>query len=398
LILPYRYSDRRTTPNEETIGARLASLIQQEVLFSMLKYESIGATELVSYGGKLCDVNDVIRMVTDPDNQRSVPVGGGLAIIWGRIYEEGDSIFVQSYVRFVLVGVDNTITVSLSTKDKPVELRATLPSQGVAMAPRRMTTKDFREIEARSARTLVLRDEPNEAVPSRTYPRGPHEPLTYWVVDHRGDWMRIKSQMTGEEGWVRARFDDEPWSLRRLLPELAYLDGVIGYLRLETKVGSQLRNGIRLRTWMETAFARYEREVGTDAAREAIALSRVLLGKIVWSQSYRLANPGAAKPGAELFREAWTLIPESSEARNLAAVTSQLLRTEYELTRESIAAINTGLLGAIAMDGRNLQALRNLENLYRYAMTQPELSTYTRPELEQRLTLLKEAQAAALRR
>ena len=68
------------------------------------------------------------------------------------------------------------------------------------------------------------------------------------------------------------------------------------------------------------------------------------------------------------------------------------------LTRESAAEIDTGLLGAIAVNGRNLLALRNLEKLYRYMTTQPELSNYTSSELEERLSLVKEAQSAAMTR
>ena len=396
LVLPYRYSDRRAPSNKTTIGARLASLIQQEALFSMLKYENIGATELVSVNGELCDVNAVISMVTSGSNQRRVRPGSGLAIIWGRIYEDGDDIFVQSYVRFLLPDVPNTITVPLATKDMPLEFEAAIPAQGVALAPRRMTNNDFGEIEARAASVLVLREKPDERAKSLPYPHGPNEPLTYWVVDQKGEWMKIKSQLTGQEGWVRARFDDELWSLRRFLPELGYLDAVVAYLQLRAK--SRPNNSARILTWMENAFAQYARAVGVDGAREAVALSQAMLGQVVWSQSGGVANRDDAQRAAKLFREAQALSPESSEARNLSAVTLPLLRSENVLTRESAAEIDTGLLGAIAVNGRNLLALRNLEKLYRYMTTQPELSNYTSSELEERLSLVKEAQAAAMTR
>jgi hypothetical protein len=395
LILPYRYSDRRTPANEISIGARLAALIQQETLFSMLKYESVGATEVVSHDGELCDVNDVIRRVTRTNNARSVRPGSGLVIIWGRIYEDGDDIFVQSYIRFLLPGVSNTIPVPFRTAGDPLRFEAVLPAEGVAMAPRHMTSKDFQEIELRAAKTLVMRDKPDESAPPHPYAHGPYEPLTYWVVDQKGDWMKIKSQVTGQEGWVRARFDDELWSLRRFLPELAYLDGVIAYLQL--RVQSRPNNASRVRTWMQNALTRYEHDVGVDATREAVALSRAMLGQVIWPQSGDLANREDAQTAAKLFREAQSLIPESSEARNLGAVTSPLLRAERELTREAVVEINRGLLGAIAVDGRNQQALQNLEKLYRYVRTQPALRLYSDSELDERLSLLKEAQADATR-
>ena len=396
LILPYRYSDERTGPTEQTVGARLASLIQQETLFSMLKYASVGATELVSHDGTLCDVNEVIRRVTRDINTGSVLPGKGLAVLWGRIYQDGSNIYVQSYIRFLVRGADSVFNITLRTNGEPITFEVAIPSQGVALAPRRVESRDFEQIESRAAETLVLRVEPDERAKTRPYSQYPHEPLTYSVVDQKGDWMRIQSQLTGREGWVRARNEDESWGLRQFLPELAYLDGVLAYLRIRIDPIPE-RNSSDYAEAQEAVaklFAWYEQDVGVDAARDAVGLSRAILGQMRWIQSRNGRESADAQMAAKLFQEARSIIPDSSEARNLAAITSPWLKNDGMLTRESIAEINDGLLGAIAVDGQNQLALRNLEKLYRYLKTQTALSPYDGVVLDERLSIVKQALAA----
>ena len=79
-----------------------------------------------------------------------------------------------------------------------------------------------------------------------------------------------------------ARTDSKEWDLRRFLPELAYLDGVIGYLRLSTTERVPLTNNpTRSYKWIQRAFAEYESKVGDDAAANATGLSKAMLGMLL---------------------------------------------------------------------------------------------------------------------
>lgn len=383
LVLPYRYSgEARGELN--SAGKRLTALIQQETLFAMLKYGSVGATELVQVGNRPCDVREVLQRVERRSGEGSLRPGHGLAIIWGRIYEEGADLYVQSYVRFLRVGEREAINVALP---EPVSLTftAALPAQAVALVPRRLTKDDLAAIEGRAARALVMHQDPRDTAAGRPLARG-GEPLSYGVIDAQGDWMRIRSFITGESGWVRARTDDDAWALRRLMPELAYLEGVVAYLRLRTAARVPINTDPqRLYAWMEQAFGYYERQVGQDAAPDAVGLARAMAGVVRWDRAD--ATGAERRQAAQLFQQALEHIPESADARVLAAVTGPLLAEPTAARDETLTKIDRGLLGAFAVDPHHRLARQNLELLY-----DPDRKTfgpYSQDDLQRRRELAK---------
>ena len=389
LVLPYRY-EAKIRFDERSAGARLVALIQQETLFSMLKYGSVGATELISERGELCDVRDVLSRIIRENTLRA---GRGLAMIWGRIYEEESQLYVQSYIRFMRRDEQETIRIDLSAPgNQTLQFIASLPAQAAAMMPRRLTRKDLAEIERRSAETLILRREPRDNAPGKSLQASTSEPLTYGVVGVKGEWMQIRSYVSGETGWVRARIENEGWALRRFLPELAYLDGVIAYLRLRTAPRVPLTNDPkRVYGWMQSAFTNFETAVGKDAVPEATGLAKAMMGLVVWTQPALAAGADARSRGAQLFQEAVERMPASPDARVLAAVTSPLLTQGPKANKESLAKIDQGLLGAVAVDPHSASALENLERLYQFASRNASLAPYGSEELQARLAAIKTA-------
>lgn len=394
LILPYRYGGGdHPASTAQNVGDMLAPMVQQDTLFSMLKYSSVGATELVSNDGQLCDVNIVLSRITRPDNQNRLRPNKGLALVWGRIYEHGTDVFVQSYVRFLIQTERKEFSVPLRMKSDAVSFEVALPAQGVAFAPRHIKKQDFLAIRSNAERVLVLRDAPRESANIIPYNRGPSEPLSYWVEGEQEGWMKIRSQLTGHKGWVKAQFDSEKWALRRFLPELNYLDGVIAYLWM--RIDTKRVNNNRAHDWAQKYLALYEAEVGIDGAREAAALSRILRGHLHWMRSRNGQELAEAQAAAKLFREAVDLTPDSSDALNLAAVTSPWIQKPNTLSRDVIIEINKGLLSAIAVDSKNRQVLANLDRLYRYLKSDISLSPYSQAVLDERLLILNEALAGA---
>lgn len=289
LVLPYRYTGNRYG-NQDSSGSRLAALIQQEALFGMLKYGSVGATELVWQHGDGCDPRAVIDRVLSGSGPGKVRPGHGLVVMWGRIYEEGSQLYVQSYLRFLRRGRAETFEVALAgTAGTPLALTAELPAQAVAFAPRRLTQGDLAAIEKRARSALLLHDDNRR--PIGPLAKSDAEPLAYGVIDARDGWMKIRSIITGQTGWVPARVDTGAWSLRRFLPELWYLDAVIGYLRLRT--GDVVPPTSNLRAQFEAVergLGEYDKAIGVDAAPEAASLGRAMLGTLVWT------TPGLRPP------------------------------------------------------------------------------------------------------
>lgn len=393
-VLPYRYTSGKQGDTSST-GARLAALIQQEVLFAMLKYGAIGATELYAPSASACDVREAIARVTRGNGPGTLQPGHALAIIWGRIYEEGSEVYVQSYIRFLRRDRDEAIEVALQDAlGAQLALNAPLPAQAVAMPPRRMTQQDVREIEQRARETLVLHAAPDAYAAKRPLGRGHDEPLSYGVTQVRGEWMYVQSQITGEAGWVRARSDTDAWALRRFLPELGYLDGVIGYLRLRTVDRMPLTTDARrMYGWVANAFDAYARALRPQGAPEALALARALQGVLLWTVPALAPEGGHRREAARMFDTALEQMPESSALRTLAAVTSPWLQTEPALTRAAFARVDAGLLGALAVDQSNQNALRNLERVYAYAAERPDGSGYAPDAARARLDLVRRSLA-----
>ena len=393
LVLPYRYTGKQTSDLKST-GSRLAALIQQETLFAMLKYGRVGATELVSEGDHFCDVREVLKLVMDRTDQYKFRSGHAVVIIWGRIYEEGQDVYVQSYIRFLRRDASETIQVNLlGPEDRRLQLTATIPEQAVAMVPRKLTKGDIDQIEQNAAKTLITHQTPDENTPGKPLAQSPFEPLAYGVVDARDGWMKIRSYITGRTGWVRARDDNEAWSLRRFLPELGYLDGVVGYLRLRTAKQVPLTNNPkRTYKWIEKAFTSYETAVGKEAAANAIGLSKAMMGLLLWEQ-HELIDIHEYKPvAANLFQEAVKNIPGSPEARVLATITAPFLQGEPTIDKKTMSQVDAGLLGALAIEPRSTSTLQNLQQLYELAVHTNGFGSYGVEELNARLAVIKAAQ------
>jgi len=387
-VLPYRDARSDTQPHGSA-SWRLPALIQQEVLMSLLKYGSVGVVEVTQNGTAVCDVREVIARATQGTGSGRLKPGHGLVLIWGRIYEDGPQLYVQSYLRFLRRDEADAITVALPARTgPPLLLDATLPAQAVAMPPRRITQKDIQAVEARARTALVLHDEPDARARSQPFVTDPDTPFSYGVSKTRGDWMYITT--LGRGGWVRVRNEASGWSLRRFLPELAYLDAVAGYLRLRTAPVVPLTvNPVRLMGHVDAGFAAFDQAVGADAAPDARALARAMRGLLQWQADAIQPTDESRRSAALAFAEAASLTPESPMLRNLAAVSAPYRTLPVKMGAEALAEIDAGLLGALALDGGNPLVLRNLERVYDRLAAEEAQTVYDTQELKRRQVLVR---------
>jgi len=405
LVLPYRYTGGRFE-EEAAAGSRLAALIQQESLFAMLKYGSVGATELVWKAGFDCTPPAVMNRVLGSSGPGKVRPGHALIVVWGRIYEEGDELYVQTYLRFLRRDRSESIDVTVpGTGVQPLVLTAGLPAQAVAFVPRRLTRKDLAEIEIRAREALVLREAPSFTSKSMgPLAPSPMEPLAYGVIDARDGWMLVRSFITGTQGWVPARWESPAWSLRRFMPELAYLDAVAGYLRLRAQdVAPPTSNPQAQFDAVRGGLAAYERAIGNDVAPEAAGLARAMTATLLWTvpglqlrdvseeKQPQVAQRPPRRAAAQLFEDARKVLPESPGTRVLAAVTSPYLTAEPLAGAPAFAKINEGLVDALAVGATFSAALNNLERLYTHLARVPGASPYGQPELTRRLEIVRGA-------
>lgn len=386
VILPYRYTGEKKHQMLSEAGQQLSRLLQLETLFALVKYGSIGAVELVGEPAG-CQVDRILEQLTQGSRQGSLRPGHGLILLWGRIYEEGSDIYLQSYLRFLRGKTSEELRFSFSGGD---EFLARLPAQAFSFPPRRLTRDDLQQITTRFADSAVIRQQPDLGSPGKSLAAWPAwKPLAYWVSEIRGDWMHIQAQDSSGSGWVRARLDPKAWPLREKLPELTLLDALAGYLRYQ--VG---RDVAEVKPAPEATLGQVQKTLAlylsqTEGQAEALPQAVGLAAEGI----LRLRSGGgeAARQVAPLFSRVRNLVPQNAEAHNLAVLGQWLLARQG--SDISGASLVQGLLDAVAVEPSNPQTLANLETLYHQFQRAPEQSPYPSAELAQRLSTLQQIRA-----
>lgn len=225
VVLPFS-APRALASQSDEIGRRLAALVQRETLLSIVSFGSVGAVQLVGDPEAGCTPEVVLAKLTgrEPGARSPLAAGRGLVMVWGRLYADGDEIYLQTFVRFLRHGVDEAVTLPVGA-GRSVTLRPS--TQAFACVPRRIARADLDRIDAAFAEADLVRSAPGGGV-ARQIP--PDVAFSYYVTEVRDDWMHIRTHDGDIEGWVRARTDTPEWSLRRWMPELSFVRGVVGYL------------------------------------------------------------------------------------------------------------------------------------------------------------------------
>jgi hypothetical protein len=395
-VLPYRYDGPKRSSELDRSSQQIAALAHFEVLFSMLKYGEIGAIDLLAEPGRACDVDQVIERLTRASNSRALQPGQTAVLLWGRLFEEGEQLYLQSYARFFRMGGKGPERESIVVAygNPKLQLSAELPAQGIAFPPRRIAKRDLEAIAREFTRSMVVRREARLDSPGTPLEYDPARPYPYWVSRTQGDWMWIEPMLGGPAGWVRARTGNEAagtFSLQRWLPELAYVDALNGFMRLRAAQAGPFRASAeemnRWRSWIDAGFARFQEAVGDADAPEATGVAQAVRGFVLWTK------PGETNErvqAARLFADARERMPDYAAARNLAAVTQPLLVEASALDKSAAALMGRQLLGALALDSGADAVLYNLERYYRALAERPQLSPYPPDDLVRRLDVVRD--------
>jgi hypothetical protein len=386
VVLPYE-----APPGIATVGGmgeRLSGLLQLEVLRSIAKFGSVGAVQMVGAPAD-CDPEVVVAKLLGraPGAQTTLRKGQGLVAVWGRFYSEGGNVFVQTFCRLLRSGVDETFDLVVGGQPFSGQLSA----QAFACAPRKVTIEDIGNFEQQFARSTIVRSEPNDAASGiRMTP----EPLPYWISDTQGDWMKIDARMGGVRGWIHLGGARDTWSLARWLPELTYIEGMVGYLRYT--IAAQQSAPTRP-AWIESAMrALVEYEQSFAPQPGAVGAAPSLPWRTALAGAVQLQLRGvltATKPDAtdadrlnamRLFDRAAVLLPHDANARNLAAIMGLSLALgpgHPELSPKQMAA---DLLQALGAEPGNHRVLANLQSAYRALLAPPAVAGVALSEDERR--------------
>ncbi|HUI56583.1 MAG TPA: hypothetical protein VLY04_16520 [Bryobacteraceae bacterium] len=310
IVLPYRNKDA-ASPDLERAGSQLTLLLQQTILFSALKFPSIGTVRMVAQNPSQvadCQTSLVAPKILGqaPGAAQQLSPDGAAILLWGQIYKEGDQIYLCSYARLVKRGTD--VAMESSGGGHGI-FSARLPADGMTFPARTITTGLLEEVGRIFRKSATAHRERSLTSPGFDLPMDPRNPFAYQVVEATTDgWMHVRSAEGGMSGWIYANETLRSQTLARTLPELRFVDGAIGYLEF-AKGANPAGILAHARPSLES-FA----EVGNPSTSLATATAKSMLA-VMFQRDASLRSRGY-----QLAREAVALVPYSADARNLELV------------------------------------------------------------------------------
>lgn len=401
VVLPYTNTGSLARPLSKT-ASQLTLMIETDTIFSILKYGSVGAVRLTVRPGEQeqCKPDIVAAKLLGEKlgAEQTIRPGHGLILFWGRLYEENKEIYVQSFARFLRKGVSENVSLPLEN----ARYEARLLDEGVAFAPQRLLEKDLAEIESEFDQFAVVHQDPVESSPGTRMPveLSPfaNASYRYSVSEVRNEWMRIQARGTGPSGWIHAGGDVGPLRAERM-PELDFVDGVAGYLRLRgADDGDTQDASLRTVSWAEAALKRYEKAAEPAQAPLALAVAKTVHGLL--EMLGPLQANSKLQAALQLFQEASDLVPYSGEARNLELTTRWYLAYQGRVPGIRPAVITDGWVQAAVLAPEDPTILKNLENCYELLLKKgpppgAAAGGLDGAEIEKRLAALRSVQNSA---
>lgn len=358
-ILPYQ-AQGRLTPR----GHELATILQRHVLFAALKYRSIAVVELTGEPARCAP--ELIMSRVNPRLQ----TGQAAIFLWGRLFEQGDSIRLQSSVAFAMHG-------SAATPISPDKLQwslgggaaddtsASVPNDPVLFAARQIPLDLLQAIEPAYREARRFHKTPDASSSFFDLPESPEARFGYEVLETRADWMHIRLLPGGDDGWVPAHALASSDNLKGAFAELYFVDGLIGYHQLWS-VGSRpsTDNPQRLLELTRASFDRYIQLAADRAETEPRALAVVLKGNATLRAAGAAAWSTATLQQAQaLYRDARELAPTSTIASNFYLACSSALCARGACA-DGPDQLHDQYLRAIARDPTSAELVANLDRLY----------------------------------
>jgi len=338
----------------------LALLVKLETLYRAMAYDRWGIV-LLTGPKKECDPE---RIANELLLMKRIRPGGRLIMVWGKLYQQDEDIYVQTYAKSYRNPLPNE-------KVPPTEIgmplggnvfEGRISNTEFAFPPEQLPISVMKAVADNFKKAVFLYDAPQLNSSKNPIPvdqfrkcddcRGA---LAFTVEGREGDWIHVKAQ-GGRDGYLIAHLE-EGASLSQRMPEVIFLQGLMGFLRyaVQTPNTDRLQWSADLQV-SELALMEYaERdEAGQEPETKAAALQ--MSGILDFAHSRTNFS--------ERFDAAYQLVPYSSDSRNLAAMFR--LYHDYNLPTRSLRPreIANDFVAAAALDPRNALVLANLQSFY----------------------------------
>jgi hypothetical protein len=334
-------------------------------------------------------------------SSNALGLGHALVLVWGLLYEEGDDIFVQTYARFLRRDIDETITLQAGGSS----FSAKPSSQLLAFTPQKFTQSELKQIEDSYRRADYVRDQPNDSARGDRLPQLVAKCVGYgcddspvhagfYVQEKRGEWIRIQymdpTQGQRKEGWIHSAGGLAGAPLDKILPELKFIEGCAGYLRLRVADAEQTPQPLAapaLAVNQLNAFVQSNESQPPDITN-AVALE--LAGAVEYLSGRDQVE--SVIKAADDFERARKMIPYDPNAITLA-VGAQVAEEWRQKGRCEQTALKAQRLSAASALSSDKATLANLNSLYTLLLRSPEpapaAENLTRAAVKERVEALK---------
>jgi hypothetical protein len=360
LLLPYEYAG--DTAKVTKTSAQLSALAQLDTLFSIVKYGSVAAIQLVTETrseAPQCTAGIVARKLLgqEPGAERQLATGQSAVLVWGRFYEASGQTYVQSYVRFIArdAPVD---AIDASIEDHRFTGR--LSSSGFAFAPRLVSSAELDDIQHRAVEAIRVYEQPSATSRSMRMSGAGAQPLVYSVTKVQDGWMRIESHQGGVSGWVRGDTPMGEWSLRRKLPEFVFIEGIVGFLRARGAPAAPAAERRAAANVLERTLGEFnESKIRINSpAPLALAVGEQMLGILQFGPT---ATRDQLQAADRAFAHAAELVPYSADAVNLHMMSRLLLDMKSGPQVRHASSYVEAWTDALGRDPVNADAIDNLQ-------------------------------------
>jgi hypothetical protein len=364
VLLPF--STRSSEPKGLAAAAqRFTVLMQFETLFSILKFGEVGVVRLVADQKDIdsgrCSPSNVLDMLLGklPGARNRMLPHHGLVVVWGTLYEENGSLFVNTNVRFLRAGDEEAQTVQV----KNVTFTTRVPASAVSLPSQLLTKVQLTAIQQQFQEFATFHDSPVEGQ-GRPFPielLTKSDGWTYWVADSRPGWIKLETSGVGKwpRGWVRLGALGGSSATR--LTSLDFIEGAVGYLRTRTGREAKVDPASKaMQDAADAALSRFVERAGQEQSASAIALG---LRCALRLNPARITTDGIgqALTWSTRAREA---LPYNANLRGIALVAQLYLAYQGQGTPLRIADMATAFEQAVAVEPSNPDVLRNAIAFY----------------------------------
>lgn len=292
--------------------------------------------------------------------RNTVRPGAGLVMLSGVLYEEGQDLYIRSFLRMYRnLASGNEILMKIAD----LTLTAPSPVDGVAFPPVHLTAADLDTVEKTFRASSLVRRDRNLSSPGQEIPFHPEFPFGYRIVEVSGDWTRIQPISNGPSGWMHSV---ETNLLRHKMLELRFMVAAVGYLQAAIAQGVAAEEGVRgARANLDELM---KQSASFEQSRETLAAIQTLSAQV------RLQEGRSAEHWRRAVADLDSAIgraPSDARIKNFTAICrAWLVYNDNAASKYNPADIAADLKDAAARTS-DVRMLQNLSRVYQAMLSLP---------------------------